>query len=249
MLKAITIDFWNTLFDSSGGSVRNKYRLDALISEIGKYNINVSEDKFDEALRASWEYFNGIWKSEQRTPNVLDSINFFWNYLSLPDDADAVERLAQCFARSILYHPPNLLDGAKAKLEELSKHYKLAIISDTGLSPGAVLRELLEATGIIDYFSAFSFSDETGVSKPHSLAYTTALDALNIAPQFALHIGDIERTDVVGAKQLGMKAIRFAGDPTTLHSKDNPHETKADAEIKHWNELTEELLIAINSPF
>jgi len=242
MLKAITIDFWNTIFDSSGGTERNKIRQDALLAEIGKYNRHISREEFEEALRSSWKYFNGIWRNEHRTPNVVDSINFFWHKLELPDDKDSIERLATAFARSILYHPPAMMEGVKSKLESLSKNYKLAIVSDTGLSPGTVLCELLADSGIICYFSAFSFSDETGVAKPHSLAFTTALDSLDISPEFALHIGDIERTDVVGAKQLGMKSVRFAGDATAQFAKENPSMTQADAEIKSWNELTDEFL-------
>ena len=37
------------------------------------------------------------------------------------------------------------------------------------------------------------------------------LATLNAKPAEAVHIGDIFRTDIVGAKNAGMKAIRFAG--------------------------------------
>lgn len=238
MIKAITIDFWNTIFDSSGGTVRNDLRRNALLAAIEKHGIRVEADEFDVALKASWEYFNDIWRNEMRTPNVVDSVSFFWNYLKLPKDDFAVQALANYFAESVILHPPKLIDGVAAQLAELSQIYKIGLISDTGFSPGTVLKRLLEKVGILSYFTAFSFSDETGVSKPHPKAYLKVLEELNISPEEAMHIGDIEATDIVGAKQLGMKAIRFNGDPTAVYSKENTSSTLADAEMNHWQELS-----------
>lgn len=237
MIKVITIDFWNTLFDSSGGSVRNDYRRNHLLKEISQYEIEVTPELFDKALRASWEHFNGIWRNEMRTPEVAESVGFFWNFLKLPNDDVAVARLVQCFAESILVYPPAMLPGAKAQLEELSKAYSLGLVSDTGFSPGTVLRKLLEANDVLQYFSAFSFSNETGVAKPNPKAFSTILDNLRFSPENSVHIGDIEATDIVGAKQFGMKAIKFTGDPTAIFSKENPIKSLADIEVKHWDDM------------
>ena len=37
------------------------------------------------------------------------------------------------------------------------------------------------------------------------------LHDLNIGPEEAVHIGDLEHTDIAGAKRIGMKAIKFIG--------------------------------------
>ncbi len=237
MIEVITIDFWNTLFDSSGGTVRNDMRRKALLAAIEKYGKLVSNEEFDRALRASWEHFNGIWRNEMRTPKVIDSVSFFWNYLELPQDEFAIQALANYFAESVILHPPKLIDGVENQLIKLSKKYKIGLISDTGFSPGAVLKRLMERVGIAQYFSAFSFSDETGVSKPHPTAYLRVLNELGVKPENALHIGDIEATDIAGAKQLGMKAIRFCGDETGAHFAASDGNTLADAEAIHWHEI------------
>ena len=236
-IKVITIDFWNTLFDSSGGSERNDLRLRTLIAGIDKFGLIIKKDEFNDALKLTWEYFNQIWFSEQRTPPPSETIGYFWNKLNLPVDERALNDLIDVFSESILTHPPKLLAGAKHTLERLSMNYNLGIVSDTGFSPGNVLRQLLKRNDIYDYFSEFSFSDETGVSKPNSLAYLKILNFFNCKPEEALHIGDIEKTDILGAKNLGMKAILFSGDSTGVSRKFNDSITLSDAEAFSWNEI------------
>jgi FMN phosphatase YigB (HAD superfamily) len=54
--------------------------------------------------------------------------------------------------------------------------------------------------------------------------FRTALDALGIDPTDALHIGDLRRTDVAGARALGMRTVRIKDvydDPTDLPDADN----------------------------
>ncbi len=237
MIKVITIDFWNTLFDSSGGNERNALRQKTLLNEINNYGRNFSPEEFDKALRASWEYFNKIWRQEMRTPSVQDSVAFFWKYLELPTNPQAIERIAEYFANSVLIHPPKLIDGVMDILPILASKYKLGIISDTGFSPGKVLRKLLEQNNILHFFDSFSFSDETGFSKPHPEAYQKVLVELGSNSSEALHIGDIEATDIIGAKQLGMRAIRFSGDKTGYYANESANPTLADAVVYSWNEI------------
>jgi putative hydrolase of the HAD superfamily len=235
----ITIDFWNTLFDSSGGTLRNAYRQRVLIDEFDKQGVLIKQDKFEDAMKSSWGYFNKIWKTEHRTPPPSDLVRFLWNYLELPKDEDALRRIVDLYAGSILVHRPRIIPDVKDAIEALSKDFKLAIISDTGFSPGEILKVLLRDNGIIEYFSAFSFSDETGVSKPHPKAYRKIFDELGFEPGNAIHIGDIEDTDIRGAKELGMYAIRFSGDSTALMNKENPAVGAADAECFYWNDIVD----------
>ncbi|MGA2297602.1 MAG: HAD family hydrolase [FCB group bacterium] len=237
-LKAITIDFWNTLFDSSNGTGRNNYRQKHLIQEIDKYGVSIKSDEFESAMKASWEYFNKIWLNEQRTPTLTESATFFWKQFALPDDDSAIENIARHFGEAILHHPPNVMSEVKEALQFLSGKYLLGIVSDTGFSPGVVLRELLRQNGLYDFFKAFSFSDETGVSKPHPKAFLTVLEQFKFTPEESLHIGDIEQTDIIGAKKLGMKAIRFMGDPTVALSEE-PIATIADFEASSWGEIVD----------
>ncbi|GAB1370636.1 HAD family hydrolase [Candidatus Kapaibacterium sp.] len=247
-IQLITIDFWNTLFDSSNGIKRNAVRQHVFAEEIAKLDVKVSHDKFSEAVQASWEFFNNIWMNQQRTPETIETIGYLWSYLNLPHNDNSIQRVAKSFAESILDYPPSLMENSFETLSNLkSRGYKLGLISDTGFTPGSILKMVMQNAGVLDLFDAFSFSDETGVSKPHEKAYTTILDQLSIEPMNSLHIGDIEKTDIVGAKKVGMRAIRFSGDQTAVLNKDNNKITLADSEIFNWNEFESTLVEIENS--
>lgn len=236
-IKIITIDFWNTLFDSTGGSERNIYRINFLLDKIKSFHSELEYKEFDDAMTASWKYFNDIWLNEQRTPSTIETVEFFWDYLKLPYNEEIIEEVAVGFAECVLHHPPNLIPYVKEALEILSKEFKIGLVSDTGFSPGTILKKLMHGAGILPYFNAFSFSDETGVSKPHPKAYLYILDQFNCQPENAVHVGDIEKTDIAGAKRIGMKAIRFSGDPTAKLNSDNPTKSLADFEAHSWQEV------------
>jgi putative hydrolase of the HAD superfamily len=141
--------------------------------------------------------------------------------------------------RGVLDHPPQLLPGVREALAFLAARAKLAIISDTAFSPGSILRELMVEQDIDRYFSGYVFSDETGIAKPHPEAFAAALNQLQGAPEEGVHIGDIERTDIRGARGAGMKAILYDGG--SERSKYAEDETAADAVMHHWNEIEEVL--------
>jgi putative hydrolase of the HAD superfamily len=88
---------------------------------------------------------------------------------------------------------------------------KVGLVCDTGFSPGTTLRKIMDANGIASHFDSFSFSNETGYLKPRIETFNRVLNDLRIHPEEAVHIGDLEHTDIAGAKKMGMKAIKFIG--------------------------------------
>jgi putative hydrolase of the HAD superfamily len=239
-LQAITIDFWNTLYDSSGGDGRNADRYETILRNAVRIGASIEADALKAAQKDAWEHFNVVWRTEQRTPSTRSMVEFFWQRLAIPADEQAIQEVTFAFEEGILKHPPVLLAGAKEALQELSQKYYIALISDTAFSPGRVLKRVMENDGIAECFTMFSFSDETGVSKPHTRAYDVALSKITCNPHECLHIGDIERTDIAGAKSFGMKAILFAGDPHARMNdeyKDTP--TQADMRAESWSEVME----------
>ncbi|OGU58679.1 MAG: hypothetical protein A2X64_09265 [Ignavibacteria bacterium GWF2_33_9] len=239
-LKVITIDFWNTLFDSTNGIERNQIRNNSIRTALQKIGREVTEKEMQDAVSSAWAHFNRIWTDEMRTPMPRESVEYFWENLKLPFDESAISEVVESFELAILAKPPKLMKNASYVLDKLAKDYKLAIISDTGFTPGSILKQVMKNSGVLDYFSAFSFSDETNVAKPHPKAYLTVLEELKCSPENALHIGDIEKTDIVGAVNMNMYAIRFSGDPTYL-TKPNTKQTSGDAEVFDWNDALLEI--------
>lgn len=236
-LKLITIDFWNTIFDSSQGIERNNFRRESMLAAAKQLSIEIDNNDFDMAVKESWDYFNRIWIEEFRTPDAYELVKFIWKKFNIPEDDDLINKVVKDFAETVYWYPPALMSGIREALDILEKKYTLCIVSDTGLSPGTVLRSMLNTESILHYFQAFSFSDETGTSKPHPKAFLTVLDKFNCSPEQALHIGDIEYTDIKGAKSLGMKAIKFTGDETSFLSMRHKDETAADFTAGSWSEI------------
>ncbi|MDB5034254.1 MAG: hypothetical protein JWQ98_1495 [Chlorobi bacterium] len=235
MITVVTIDFWNTLFDHTGGVPRNLARKAALAGAVASSGNLCEPATLERAYEGVWEYFDDHWLNRQRTPTSEEMVREMCRQANITLPESVVMEVAESFSRGILDHPPSLLPGVDAALEFLASRAKLAVISDTAFSGGAVLREVMEGAGIAKYFSAYVFSDETGVAKPHPEAFQAALGALNAQPREAMHIGDIERTDIRGAKNAGMKAILYRGGNEP--SKYAEESTMADLVMDHWDEM------------
>jgi HAD superfamily hydrolase (TIGR01549 family) len=232
-ITAVTVDFWNTLFDNTAGLTRLKLRTDFLTARIGQNYDYHDEPKILAAYSAASDRFNKIWLEEAVTANAADAVRYIFESLALHPSETDVSDIAFEFEENILQAPPNLAPNAKdAVLALHERGIRLGIISDTYLSPGRVLRKLIEAEGLSHCFSSFVFSDETGFAKPNPKAFHLSLDRLNAKPHDALHIGDLEQTDVVGAKQSGMTAVLYAGLNTEWRDK-----TTADITIHDWQDV------------
>lgn len=238
-IRAVTIDFWNTLYDSSGGPDRARHRNRAVEEQLQRLGLHFEEDVLKAAHKSVWHYFNDAWKTEHRTPESPELVNHFWQCLGVAPDAQAVESVATAFAEGVLHNAPRPMPGALEAVRALAEKYHIALISDTAFSPGRILRRLMERDGFGPYFHRYSFSDETGVSKPHPKAWDAALHGVDYQPSDVVHIGDIERTDIAGARNRGHRALLFAGDPNPSMPEEYGSETSADATIHRWEEAQE----------
>ncbi|WP_395259666.1 HAD family hydrolase [Halalkalibaculum sp. DA3122] len=245
----ITIDFWNTLVQAeTGGSDRREVRLRALRRVARKYQQTLPPEKIDEAKRKASKEFDKIWLNEHRTPTTSELVDNILAHLELPATKAERASLVEEFEESLWEGPPRLADNAGEVIAELAKRYPVGLISDTMYSPGRVLRKYLENHGLINYFSGFVFSDETGYSKPHPDAFRQLLDKSGSRAEHSWHVGDLVKTDIRGAKGLGMKAILFTGysDGTYTYNEEDDMDAEKKAEPDHvcrnWNEVADILL-------
>jgi putative hydrolase of the HAD superfamily len=145
------------------------------------------------------------------------------NFLSADLPPESFQRVQRFFEEAIQNPPP--MDSAIEAVQRLAKKYPLALISDTAWTPGRVLRQIFAHYKILDCFRVRIFSGEIGITKPHPKIFHLALADLGVQPQECLHIGDLQRTDVAGAKTVGMHAawIRrpvYAGNEQQDHGPD-----------------------------
>lgn len=211
-IKAISFDFWHTLFtERPGASLLYQHRKRSLLAKAVLRHRDLAHAELEHACRLEAEAHNSIWREQHRTLAAGDRVTRILAHLdvSLPDAAFA--ELVASFEEGILEHPPVLVDGARETLENLSRRYRLGIISDVGFSPGRMLKRVLADQDLLDVFGSLVFSDEAGRSKPHEEVFQRTARALSAEPEEIVHIGDLEHTDIVGAKRAGYHAIRFTG--------------------------------------
>jgi putative hydrolase of the HAD superfamily len=102
-----------------------------------------------------------------------------------------------------------------ALLESLrGRGLKLGLVSNA-IDPPGLLHGDLERLGIAERLDTAVFSSEVGWRKPHPAIFERALDALGVAPERVLFVGDRLATDIAGASALGMttcQALWFQAD-------------------------------------
>ena len=210
MITAITFDFWNTLYTAA--AYAHPLRRRFLRELLDRHQIDLADEQLDTAEAVARDDWNRAWREDYRTPSAAEWVRVMLDELHVqlpPADFDA---LADYYDRSLLEVKPGpqLLDGARETIGRLARTYRLGIISDSGLSSGRTLREFLIRDQIIDYFACLTFSDELGVSKPHARAFLSTLACLGARPDQAVHLGDLTRSDIAGARTAGLRAVRLA---------------------------------------
>jgi putative hydrolase of the HAD superfamily len=217
MIKAVTFDLWDTMvYDDSDEPRRAERGLRSKKAErrhlvwqaldeiqpIDSESVNLAYDTADAGFNLVWKENHINWTVEQRLRVVLIGLG-----RSLPDAAFA--QLVAATAQMEVDIPPDPIEGIDAALAELSSRYKLAVVSDSIVTPGTGLRAILEGHGLKQYFSAFAFSDEVGHSKPHRSMFDSAAGQLGVALEEIVHIGDRDHNDIKGPQALGAKAVLF----------------------------------------
>lgn len=166
---------------------------------------------FSQACSLEAKLHEQIWEEEHRTLPVAERITTILNHLELSVTEPMLAKIVTQFEENILDHPPIIIDGARDALQQLAGRYRLGIISDVGFSPGRVLKRVLADNDLLDIFDSLVFSDEAGRAKPHKDLFHLTARSLSAGPDEMVHVGDLERTDIQGARQAGYRAIRFTG--------------------------------------
>ena len=198
MLRAITFDYWGTLVDA-GHSLRAE-RVDAL----GRYLGDCVPEQISEACDEAWRQFcqaidSGLGLG---TATFLSTTLDLLGVTLSPPDRTAILHL---WEEAMLDDPPALLNEAPHVLRALrARGLWVGLISDTGVTPGRIIRRMLHRAGILTMFDWLTFSNEIGVTKRRPQAFTSTLRALGVCPDEALHVGDLPQTDLKGARAVGM---------------------------------------------
>lgn len=150
-----------------------------------------------------------LWADEVAT-GAREVAHWALEELGLAPQGRAFEPLCRAFEEASHSGRVRMIDGALETLTRLeAAGIGCALICDTGLTPGRVVRELLDRHGLLAPLRATIFSDEWSLPKPHPRVFLAALEALEVPAEEAVHVGDLRRTDVAGARGVGMGTVRI----------------------------------------
>jgi HAD superfamily hydrolase (TIGR01549 family) len=242
-IAAVTFDLWDTLIqENPGGSDKvADLRIDRICRYLNDKGMVHTRQEVAVAYRKSWDFLEMTW-SKRRDMPVRDQVLFILtgvdSKLTGKLSVEDFKHIESAYSNSILDNPPVLLAGAKDVLKAVkSKDYRIGLISNTGRTPGTVLRVLMRDMGILEYFDVTTFSNEILVRKPAEVAFTATLEKLKVVPKAAVHVGDDAESDIAGAKRVGMRAFQIVAEGEKPSASADGHATSLDQVLQELEKL------------
>ena len=208
--SAVTFDCWNTLLREEDWHEAHRRRVDALLHAARETGARIELEAASAAFDRAWQRHIELW--EQGVGSGARQVaEWAMHELGALTHGASFELLVAHFEHASHSSRVVPVEGAVETVERLVRTgVPCALICDTGLTPGRVVREHLARLGMIPGLRAQLFSDEVGVPKPHERIFRAALGALGVEPAGTFHVGDLRRTDVAGARGVGMASVRLS---------------------------------------
>ncbi len=209
-VRAVTFDLWNTLLTSVPGGLEIRRRFWQEVIEAR--NLAVPEELLWGVLSILPDRFETEWRAGRHYGPDRALEECFAAFSDRIDGGDR-EALADAFDRaSYCLEVMPVPDAAEVVSAVAGTGVAVGIVSDTNLAIGRHLRTYLKDHGILEHVAFAAFSDEVGVYKPDPSIFQAALEGLGVDdPSTVVHVGDLKRTDVAGARAMGMGTVRFRG--------------------------------------
>lgn len=210
MLKAVTFDLWNTVIKEQAANSIQTVVIDRLTNILARHEVARPKETIRHVSARCRDKVMNLQVTEGQEMPPEEQLAWILAELNITATDQLMTELYEAYTTASLEQMPEAMPGIGPLLEELKKYVDLALICNTGRTPGSTARVILERLGLKKHFSHLLFSNEVGVAKPHPKIFRQALAALGVQPQEAAHIGDDTRTDVRGARIIGMQALWLA---------------------------------------
>lgn len=241
---AVTFDCWSTLISDTNWEQTMLHRQQSLVQIAGARGVEISAERSQELIDAAWQQHIAAWRAG-RSFGARGAADWILGQLGIPaispNGSSAEDDLAADLTLAIESATSGVgtyvLDGAAEAVEAVrSAGIATALVCDVGFTPARFVRQFLGSHGLkLDHYF---FSDEVGTPKPFPPIFQAALQATGTHPQDAVHIGDLRRTDIAGARRAGMGSIRYTGIHDDAWSPEESSGEEADAVMSHWSQLT-----------
>ena len=245
-LRAVAFDLWETLITDTPELPRQQERLRLTRMEeiLTAHGLGDLADRIEQAYRALWHRCHDLYWSMDLDVPCRRQIEHFLEELELDPhafDETVLEALEDAYAGAALEILPKTVDGAEELLAALqSRGLRVGLISNTGRTPGSVLRAILERLQLAQHIDVMVFSNEHGQCKPQQSIFEELRRGLDVAFDEMMFVGDNPYVDVHGAQRLGMRGIHF--DPPVRGTAVAPPvehglEIRPDAHIRSLRDL------------
>ncbi len=208
LVTAVTFDFWNTIACEPPGTMAEA-RQRAVASACEACEVEVEAELLATSLEEVASSYHRSWSAGTHF-HPREGAEMLVRALGV--EGAAREMVAEAFLTAGRGASIELSPGIRPCLVTMSERgIRLGIVCDVGFTGGELLRDFLDREGLLEYFSGWAFSDEVGHYKPSPQIFEAALDALGAQPTEAMHVGDLRRTDITGARGVGMRTVRYRG--------------------------------------
>lgn len=211
-------DLYGTILDDSHGMAeREQYRLDNIYTILEKSLYPVKFADLQKKYGEMSMYMSTAQEEQKKAFTPFQQIAHLLHLLKV-NDLVVFKKVYDTYVDAILQITPKLMRNAERALQLLrERNRKIGLVSNTGKTPGHVLRLLLKEMNILDYFDDFVFSDEVGFLKPDPVVFDVAVKKLGAKKQDVIYIGNSKIADYDGAMHAGITAHLFRRDEDDLY--------------------------------
>jgi len=239
LVQAVLFDFFDTLATIRKGEVFYKPALQDLHKSLAKNGVNVPFDDFTSMyFKVRDRLYAEAWKNLSE-PHFNLRVSLTLKEFGYAYDASSpVVRGATAAFEDVFMSYVELDVEAIPLLTKLQRSYKLGIISNFALPE--CLRTLIRDFGLDAFFDVVVISADIDKRKPDPMIFMKALESLNIDALEAVFVGDTPKTDVKGARNVGMMSILLErkhqvtdGEALLYVQREDDHNTEPDYAVDH----------------
>lgn len=163
---------------------------------------------------------------------LLKKVALELSYLPQAPDASTSERWASQVAAYCDNAARTCIGEARPMLEKLHEQYPMMLVSNFYGN----IDEVLRAYGIRHLFKGIIESAVVGVRKPNPTLFRLGVDALELAPDEVLVVGDSLRKDIEPAERLGCHVLWLKGKGWTEEEdlQTHPNTITHITQVKEW---------------
>jgi putative hydrolase of the HAD superfamily len=205
MIDAVLFDWGGTLTSFHSVDLLDAWRVAAEVLDPAR------ADEIAEALLAAEREVWARTETTMRSARTVDVLHAVSERVGLPVEEALHERAVASYLDS--WAPTTVArPDARDVLQALKdRGLRTGLLSNTHW-PRSRHEQWLARDGLLDLLDGRVYTSDLGHVKPHPSAFRAALEAVAVAPQRAVFVGDRPHDDIHGARSMGMRAVWVRND-------------------------------------